>query len=40
MDEAKLWRYSSARNYEGIEGLVEIEHFQYTTRKVKKGMIR
>ena len=25
VDEAKHWRYSSARDYEGINGLVEIE---------------
>ena len=27
VDEAKHWRYSSARNYEGIDGLIEIERF-------------
>jgi len=25
VDEAKYWRYSSARDYEGVDGLVEIE---------------
>ena len=25
VDEAKHWRYSSARDYEGIEGLIDIE---------------
>jgi REP element-mobilizing transposase RayT len=27
VDEAKHWRYSSARDYEGIKGLVEVERF-------------
>jgi len=27
VDEAIHWRYSSARNYNGIEGLIEIERF-------------
>ena len=27
VDEAKHWRYSSARNYEGMEGLIEVEKF-------------
>ncbi len=27
VDEPKHWRYSSARDYEGIEGLIEIERF-------------
>ena len=27
VDEAKHWRYSSARNYEGIDGLIEVERF-------------
>ncbi len=27
VDEAKYWRYSSARDYEGIDGLIEIERF-------------
>lgn len=27
IDEAKHWRYSSARDYEGIQGLIEIERF-------------
>lgn len=27
VDEAKHWRYSSARDYEGIEGLIEVEKF-------------
>ncbi|MDD3592558.1 MAG: hypothetical protein PHO65_07950 [Sulfurovum sp.] len=27
VDEAVHWRYSSARNYEGLEGLIEIERF-------------
>ncbi len=27
VDEAKHWRYSSARDYEGIDGLIEIERF-------------
>jgi REP element-mobilizing transposase RayT len=27
VDEAIHWRYSSARDYEGIEGLVEVERF-------------
>jgi len=27
VDEATHWRYSSARDYEGINGLLEIEHF-------------
>jgi len=25
VDEAKYWRYSSARDYEGVDGLIEIE---------------
>ena len=25
VDEAKHWRYSSARDYEGMAGLIEIE---------------
>ena len=27
VDEAKHWRYSSARDYEGIDGLIEVERF-------------
>jgi REP element-mobilizing transposase RayT len=27
VDEAKHWRYSSARDYEGIDGLLDIERF-------------
>ena len=27
VDEAKHWRYSSARDYEGIQGLIDIERF-------------
>jgi REP element-mobilizing transposase RayT len=27
VDEAKHWRYSSARDYEGIDGLIEVEKF-------------
>ncbi|MGW8169716.1 MAG: transposase [Sulfurovaceae bacterium] len=27
VDEAKHWRYSSARDYEGISGLIEVERF-------------
>jgi len=27
VDEAMHWRYSSARDYEGIEGLIEVERF-------------
>ncbi|MDD2828937.1 MAG: transposase [Sulfuricurvum sp.] len=27
VDEAKYWRYSSARDYEGNEGLIEVERF-------------
>ena len=27
VDEAKHWRYSSARDYEGIQGLVLVERF-------------
>ena len=27
VDEAKHWRYSSARNYEGMDGLIEISQF-------------
>jgi len=27
VDEAKHWRYSSARDYEGIPGLIEVERF-------------
>ena len=26
-NEATHWRYSSARDYEGIEGLIEVERF-------------
>ena len=25
VDEARHWRYSSARDYEGVDGLLEIE---------------
>ena len=25
VDEAKHWRYGSARNYDGMDGLIEIE---------------
>jgi hypothetical protein len=25
IDEAKYWRYSSVRDYEGVEGLLEVE---------------
>jgi hypothetical protein len=25
--EAKHWRYSSARDYKGIDGLIEVEKF-------------
>jgi hypothetical protein len=25
VDEAKHWRYSSARDYEGVDGLLKIE---------------
>lgn len=28
VDEAKHWRYSSARDYEGINELIEIERFR------------
>lgn len=27
VDEAKHWRYSSARDYEGVDGLMEVERF-------------
>lgn len=27
IDDAKCWRYSSARDYEGIKGLIEVERF-------------
>ena len=27
VDEAKHWRYSSARDYEGADGLFKIERF-------------
>ena len=27
IDEAQHWRYSSARDYEGINGLIEIERW-------------
>ncbi|MDD3499790.1 MAG: transposase [Sulfurovum sp.] len=27
VDEAVHWKYSSARNYEGIDGLIEVERF-------------
>jgi putative transposase len=27
VDEAKHWRYSSARDYEGIKGLIDVERF-------------
>ena len=27
IDEAKYWRYSSARDYEGEEGLLDIDRF-------------
>ena len=27
VDEAIHWRYSSARNYEGVNGLLEVENF-------------
>ena len=27
VDEARHWRYSSARNYEGISDLIEVEKF-------------
>lgn len=27
VDEAQHWRYSSARNYEGLEGLLDVELF-------------
>ncbi|HGZ70621.1 MAG TPA: transposase [Nitratifractor sp.] len=27
VDEAKHWRYSSARDYEGIKGLIEVQRF-------------
>ena len=27
IDEASHWRYSSARDYEGVDGLLEVEHF-------------
>jgi hypothetical protein len=29
VDEAKHWRYSSARDCEGIDGLIEVERFWY-----------
>lgn len=31
VDEAKYWRYSSARDYEGINGLIEIERFWFVS---------
>ncbi len=27
VDEASHWRYSSARDYEGVDGLLEVERF-------------
>ena len=27
IDEASHWRYSSARDYEGVNGLLEVERF-------------
>ena len=27
VDEAVYWRYSSARDYEGVQGLIEVERF-------------
>ncbi|MDD3774461.1 MAG: hypothetical protein PHV08_00725 [Sulfurovaceae bacterium] len=27
VDEAMHWRYSSARDYEGIKGLIDVERF-------------
>ena len=27
VDEAAYWRYSSARDYEGVDGLIEVERF-------------
>ena len=27
IDEARYWRYSSARDYEGVSGLIDIEKF-------------
>ena len=27
VDETTRWRYSSARDYKGIEGLIEVERF-------------
>ena len=27
VDESTHWRYSSARNYEGVDGLIEVERF-------------
>ena len=27
VDEAKHWRYSSARDYEGVKGLLDVERF-------------
>ena len=27
VDSAKHWRYSSARDYEGVDGLIEMERF-------------
>lgn len=27
VDEGKHWRYSSARDYEGLEGLLDVERF-------------
>jgi len=35
VDEPKHWRYSSARNYEGMEGLLEIKIDWFTARKEK-----
>ena len=29
VDEPKHWRYSSARDYEGMDGLIEIERLWY-----------
>jgi len=27
VDEESHWRYSSARDYEGVDGLIEVERF-------------
>lgn len=27
VDEGKHWRYSSARDYKGLEGLLDVERF-------------